>query len=104
MLLQIAISCLAMVFGREPSYRNELSFTTKPVALNEPITCVPKTRVDIAFLDDPTVTGMPEDAGRRSFRPQGSYAKSFTGFRKSVFLRYTVWTSPCPLMSLTAMC
>jgi hypothetical protein len=51
--LVASMTCLAMVFGREPSYRNELPFTPKPIALNEPITCVPETRGDIAFLDDP---------------------------------------------------
>ena len=48
--LVASMTCLAMVFGREPSYRKELPFTPKPIALNEPITCVPDTRVDIAFF------------------------------------------------------
>ena len=51
--LVASMTCLALVFGIETSYKNELSFTPKPIALNEPITCVPETRVDIAFLDDP---------------------------------------------------
>ena len=51
--LVASMTCLAVVFGREPSYRNELPFTPKPIALNEPITCVPETRVDIEFLGDP---------------------------------------------------
>lgn len=52
-VLVASMTCLALVFGIETSYKNELSFTPKPIALNEPITCVPETRVDIAFLDDP---------------------------------------------------
>jgi hypothetical protein len=52
--LVASMTCLAVVFGREPSYRNELPFTPKPIALNEPITCVPETRVDIGFLDGPS--------------------------------------------------
>jgi hypothetical protein len=51
--LVASMTCLAMVLGIEPSYRKELPFTPKPIALNEPISCVPDTRVDIAFLDDP---------------------------------------------------
>jgi hypothetical protein len=51
--LVASMTCLAMVLGREPSYRNELPFTPKPIAPNEPITCAPEKRVDIAFLDDP---------------------------------------------------
>jgi hypothetical protein len=51
--LVASMTCLAMVFGTEQSYRNELPFTAKPIALDEPITCVPETRADIAFLGDP---------------------------------------------------
>ena len=51
--LVASMICLAMVFGRDPSYRNESPFTPKPIALNEPITCVPETKVDIAFSGEP---------------------------------------------------
>lgn len=48
----VALSCLAIVFGQETYYRNDLSFTPKALVLSEPFTCVADRRSDIAFFDD----------------------------------------------------
>jgi hypothetical protein len=44
---------LTSVSGQEPSYRDELYFTPKPVVLGEPITCVADKKADIAFFGEP---------------------------------------------------
>jgi hypothetical protein len=45
--------CLAIVSGQAPSYRYDLSFTPKPVVLNEPFSCVADKRATISFFGEP---------------------------------------------------